>query len=113
MIVKLSAGAVAALLLAAPAFGQAADRAATAPAGSSGSSRTGTTSAAVEGSSTAKMVDLNSATEQELLSLPDVGRDRAQAIIKNRPYRSPDELVSRQIMPKNEFDEINDRITVR
>jgi DNA uptake protein ComE-like DNA-binding protein len=78
-----------------------------------GSSETGTTSAAIEGSSTARMVDINSASEQELLSLPDVGRDRAKAIIDGRPYKNIDELLTRGIVPKNEYDEINDRITAR
>ena len=32
--------------------------------------------------------DLNSASESELDSLPGIGKARANAIVKNRPYRT-------------------------
>jgi DNA uptake protein ComE-like DNA-binding protein len=39
-----------------------------------------------------RVVDLNTATEEELVNLPLVGRDRAIAIIQNRPFRNWDEV---------------------
>ena len=113
----------AALPLAVPALAQAASDEGAAghlprpstqvPAATEGSSTTGTTSPGISGRSVANIVDINSASLQELNSLPDVGDERAEAIIRNRPYKSPDELVSRGILPKNEFDEINDRLVAR
>src|SRR5690349_10040022 len=58
----------------------------------------------------AKVVNINSASEKELLSLPDVTKQRAEAIIQHRPYKDINELVSRGIIPKNEYNQINDRI---
>jgi DNA uptake protein ComE-like DNA-binding protein len=115
---------LAALPLAAPALAQSASEGGAAghlplpstrvPAATEGSSTTGTTSLGnMSGRSVANIVDINSATLQELNSLPDVGDRVAEAIIRNRPYKSPDELVTRGILPKNEFDEINDRLVAR
>lgn len=42
---------------------------------------------------TAKLVDLNTATLDELDGLPGVGRKRAEAIMAKRPYRRPTELL--------------------
>jgi DNA uptake protein ComE-like DNA-binding protein len=39
-----------------------------------------------------RTVDLNTASEEELADLPQVGRDRARAIIQNRPFRNWDEV---------------------
>jgi competence protein ComEA len=81
--------------------------------GLSGSSTTGTPSAARMGSSVARIVDINSAQLDELQSLPDIGRERAQAIVANRPFASIDELVEKRILPQSQFDQINDRIVAR
>jgi len=62
--------------------------AATAPA----PSRTASTPAA-----SSKLVDTNSASEQELDKLPGIGKARAEAIIKNRPYHGKDDLAARRI----------------
>jgi competence protein ComEA len=62
-------------------------------------------------------VDLNRATKAELLALPGIGEVRAGRIIESRqqdgPFRDPDELVSRRIVPRAVFDLIKDRLTVR
>lgn len=56
------------------------------------------------------LVDINSASAQELDSLPGIGSARAQAIIANRPYKGKDELVQRKILPQNVYDQIKDKI---
>lgn len=58
-------------------------------------------------------IDINSASAQELDKLPGVGKARAQAIIKNRPYKSKDELVERKVLPQNVYNDIKDKIVAR
>ena len=96
-----------------PAAQPVPDAASHTPAATQGSATKGTPSAAVQGREVAKVVNINSASKGDLLSLPDVGKSRAQAIIQHRPYSDTNELVSRGIMPKSEYDQINDRITTK
>jgi DNA uptake protein ComE-like DNA-binding protein len=58
-------------------------------------------------------VDLNSAGEEQLRTLPGIGPARAQAIIAGRPYAGKDDLVKRNILPKNVYDGIRDRIIAK
>ena len=58
----------------------------------------------------AKVIDLNTAGKEELQTLPGIGEARSEAIVKNRPYRSKDELVSKKIVPQNVYDDIKGRI---
>ncbi len=58
-----------------------------------------------------KPLDLNTATKDELLSLPGVTATEANRVIAGRPYSQPDEVVTRRIMPKAEYDKIVDRVT--
>lgn len=74
----------------------------TAPPMGSGSSSTG--------AAKAKVIDLNTAGKDELQTLPGIGEARSDAIVKNRPYRSKDELVSKKIVPQTVYDDIKDRI---
>jgi competence protein ComEA len=59
------------------------------------------------------LLDINSASPAELDALPGIGKARTEAIIKNRPYKGKDDLVSRHIIPKNVYDGIKDRIIAR
>ena len=56
------------------------------------------------------LIDINSASAEELDKLPGVGTARAKAIIANRPYRGKDDLTQRKILPKNVYDQIKDKI---
>ena len=64
-----------------------------------------------EGWSRDKPLDLNSATKEQLLSLPGVTSAQADRVIAGRPYKEPGEVVTRRIMPKAEYDKIADRVT--
>ena len=66
-----------------------------------------------EGWSRDKPLDLNTATREQLLSLPGVTSAQADRVIANRPYNEPDELVTRRIIPKTEYDKISDRVTAK
>lgn len=66
-----------------------------------------------EGWSRDKPLDLNSATRDQLVDLPDVTAAEADRVIAGRPYHKPGDLVARHIMSKAEYDKIADRVTVK
>ncbi|MBL8659183.1 MAG: helix-hairpin-helix domain-containing protein [Rhodospirillales bacterium] len=59
------------------------------------------------------LLDINSASEEDLRTLPGVGPARAQAIVAGRPYKGKDDLVKKNILPKNVYDGLKDRIVAR
>jgi competence protein ComEA len=66
-----------------------------------------------EGWSQDKPLDLNTATKDQLLSLPGITVAQAHRIIAGRPYNEPSDMVSRHILPKPEYDKISDRVTAK
>jgi competence protein ComEA len=99
-------GALAALglLLASPALAQTA-----APSASSPSTAAKPTAPAAT-SPQGGLLDINTASKDELDKLPEIGSARAEAIIKGRPYRAKNELVDKKIIPQNAYDAIKDRV---
>lgn len=59
------------------------------------------------------LLDINTATQQQLDALPGIGPARSAAIIKGRPYKGKDELVQKKILPQNVYDGIKDRIIAK
>lgn len=58
-------------------------------------------------------VDLNSATAAELDGVKFIGKKRAAKIIAGRPWASADDLVTKKILPKKQFDQVKDRLVVK
>src|SRR5262249_47474446 len=58
-------------------------------------------------------MDINSATKQELMTLPGVGDAYSQKIIDGRPYRAKNELVQKKVIPQATYDKIADQIVAR
>jgi DNA uptake protein ComE-like DNA-binding protein len=65
-----------------------------------------------EGWSRDKPLDLNSATTEQLLTLPGMTAAEADRVVAGRPYQQPEDLVTRRIMRKSEYDKIADRLKV-
>ena len=65
-----------------------------------------------ENQSTEKL-DINSADEKALMTLDGIGDARAAAIIKSRPYRGKEDLVSKKILPAPVYEKIKDRIIAK
>ena len=61
--------------------------------------QTGQGQAAAAKPAATQLLDINTATEDELRALKGVGDVRAANIIKNRPYKGKDELVQKNIIP--------------
>jgi competence protein ComEA len=61
----------------------------------------------------AELMDINTATEKELASLKGIGDVRAKAIIKNRPYKGKDEIVTKAKVPQKVYDDIKDQIIAK
>lgn len=60
-----------------------------------------------------ELIDINSATADQLDALKGVGKARAAAIVKGRPYKGKDELVQKGIVPQNVYDDIKDKIIAK
>lgn len=56
-------------------------------------------------------VNINSASEEQLVDLPGITGARAQKIIRNRPYSDPHELVSKGILTDAQYGRISGKIT--
>jgi competence protein ComEA len=61
----------------------------------------------------ARLIDLNSASRDDLMNLDGIGEVRADAIIRARPFKAKTELVERRIIPEALYDKLADKVTVR
>jgi DNA uptake protein ComE-like DNA-binding protein len=66
-----------------------------------------------EGWNRTSPLDLNTASREQLVSLPGVTDKEADLVIAGRPYNDPSDLVTRHIMPKAEYDKIADQVTAK
>lgn len=61
----------------------------------------------------AKLIDINSATKEELETLPGIGKARSAAIIAGRPYKGKDELVSKKVLNAGDYAKVKDQIIAK
>ena len=89
----LAAIAIAFGLFVSPVFAQA-------PAGSAAAQK-------------ADLIDINSATADQLKTLPGIGDAYSKKIIAGRPYANKTQLVSRNVVPQATYDKIKDLVIAK
>ena len=59
------------------------------------------------------LLDLNSATKAELVSLPGIGEAYADKIIASRPFHDKGELVRKKIIPESTYEQITNLVIAK
>jgi competence protein ComEA len=60
-----------------------------------------------------ELIDVNSASADELKTLPGIGEAYSAKIVKNRPYNGKDDIVKKAGVPQATYEKIKDKIIAK
>jgi DNA uptake protein ComE-like DNA-binding protein len=72
-----------------------------------------TDSPVVQAAEQADLLDINTATADQLKALPGISEAYSEQIIKGRPYQRKDELVQKKILPRATYEQVKYKIVAK
>lgn len=72
-----------------------------------------TVKGAAKGETKQNLIDINSASKEQLMSIPGIGDAYSKKIIDGRPYKNKSQLKSKNIIPAATYDKIKDMIIAK